>query len=219
MKLCIFGIAKELKLEYGTISMLVIKRPELLRKIIYQFIEKNNDSNEVVITDEQRIYLENVVLIENPFKLELDGKKVISIIGREIQEEHSIHYDKEVETRKSLNSVISSIDSFLRRYELDYEYAETLEYSQILKLLGFELNFQNLSFIDKVLAFMGIQSKLFNKKIFVLLNIQSLFTKDEIMCLGVFAKEKNIAIIGIDSASYSQVVMGETLEINEDYSY
>lgn len=208
-----------IKFEDGSITHLFIENPITYRNYVLELLSQiNGEEGDFILVDKDELSIsKNLAIITDPIDLQFDEKKINTKINKDLAS--IITTDPEIE--KESFSLISMLEQYASKiaeeynYNIDYDMPEA---SSILKILGFHILTEYESQADKVLEWMNIAHDILKINNFVLLNMQTFFSKSELdlVCQEASASKHNLLLIdqfNVYNISNSLIIDSDNCEL------
>lgn len=192
----------QIELVENTAMVLVIENPGLFTKTVSELREQLSDNNFGWILSEngeELSFSKYVEIIVDPFATELNQKRILtklySVIDRNVMESELLNQWKNLYA-EMLNMTINIMDDMPYALECNKEGNVT----DFLK--GMEVKFDSHpeNLLEKLIDYICVINNVFGKKIFILINIKSYLTKEEIVMLYKKMFYEKIFIVLIENA-------------------
>lgn len=174
-------LQETIRFEENKVNVLVIENKVELRKLLSGIREQlEGFDGELILAEKGQIieFSKALYLITDPFSLDFDSKKLLAKVAQEAclaGEE----YTGEIQRLMSeINSLAFRICS---RLDFDAAFSELEAFEDIVKLMGFRVDAEEMSFPEKLLEFIKLQRRFFNKKLFVFYNLRACLSNEELL--------------------------------------
>lgn len=162
------------------ISVLVMEHAEAMRSLLLMLrMQIGGETGPCVFAEkgELRELSKAAVLITDPFSLDWDAKRMLTKIFHAVSEQAEEYADAFRDIINRLNMLACEIGTVLD-FDAAFEPLETAE--DLIKLLGFHVDTENLSFPEGLIEYMKLQRRFFAKKLFVFYNLKSCLSETEL---------------------------------------
>ena len=170
--------------EKSKINSFVIENSVMYRNFIRELYDQvSGMKGEFVLSHDCELLdiSKNIEMIGNVLDMDMDNKRIISGIVRELTDiavnEKSLEIN---EIYEKINGLISDV-IFVSNNDIIFD--DINDISHIFKMYNVRPDAENLSLAEKIIMYLELCEKFLNKKIFVLLNLHSFFTKQEMELL------------------------------------
>lgn len=184
--------------EENCIQELVIENQKMFRSFIATLsdgiagydtelvISRNN--NEIISAGK---YME---LIFSPLYLDFKSKRIGNKLIESLSETAKEFEEDFYQLAKEINQFGTNI-SLQSDYEITFD--EILHLSQLIKLLGFEIDINDLNVNERIIEYMHICNSLLGKELFVFVGLKNYFTEEEMEMLlkEIAAKKYNVLLV------------------------
>ena len=221
IKASIFGIDSSLEINEGEIGLLNIHNKVIYRKIVKTLLSDFDrfENNEIVfIKGEERLLSNQIEYIHDINLYNFSSKKILDEVIKRLNKE--INQDTKIKILETENYIklIGPLLEELNILEIDYEYKNELDLSFYSKIPGisFKVN-DELDPLEKIMAIININLKLFNKKIYIFNSVIKSLTNEEIILLNDYVEKTNITLLLLDYLDDCDVVIAKNLCINHEF--
>ena len=221
IKASIFGIDSSLEINEGEIGLLNIHNKVIYRKIVKTLLSDFDrfENNEIVfIKGEERLLSNQIEYIHDINLYNFNSKKILDEVIKRLNKE--INQDTKIKILETENYIklIGPLLEELNILEIDYEYKNELDLSFYSKIPGisFKVN-DELDPLEKIMAIININLKLFNKKIYIFNSVIKSLTNEEIILLNDYVEKTNITLLLLDYLDDCDVVITKNLCINHEF--
>lgn len=205
MKLTHYRYFKPIDITLGEPCTLVIEDPAYFRNIIIELLSQsetgigdfilsddkdknyNLAKNSLIITD-----LFNFVALEKQIKIKLTG-----LIA------------KEYETKKVAGDLLAMVNllgiDIMNNCQYPVKFKETITFQEIIKLMDFNINFNELNYIERFIEFVKICTDLFDYKLLVVVNIKEVMSEEEYMLFIQDIQNRGIPLLMIERFSSKEL--------------
>ena len=221
IKASIFGIDSSLEINEGEIGLLNIYNKAIYRKIVKTLLSDFDrfENNEIVfIKDEERLPSNQIEYIHDIHLYNFNSKKILDEVIKRLNKE--INQDTKIKILETENYIklIGPLLEELNILEIDYEYKNELDLSFYSKIPGISFKVNNeLDPLEKIMAIININLKLFNKKIYIFNSVIKSLTNEEIILLNDYVEKTNITLLLLDYLDDCDVVITKNLCINHEF--
>lgn len=167
---------------------LVVENSHEYLKVVEELIAEcvECEESEFVFSDKSNILnmSKTCLLLYDYFDLDINNKKIIGEINNRIL--NFVSQNDFVQDFCEVNKILINInDKILDNFDLDIEYDDDFSYDKFIKLSGYRISEQS-KFIDKIMAYIKLYTKLKNTKLVVFVGLSMYLSKEEIQ---LFIKE------------------------------
>lgn len=207
---------KPVELQNGKISVLIIENKNCFRKAVQALMNGTAGEGSVVLSEKNQPieYKTNAKLIENYFALECSSQQIKSIYT------DMANYCSE-EMREETMQLSQKICDYLERlneaYDFDFRYDLELNLPELFKIKKLKPDRSCQSLVEALLDYMLLLQKYSSIKCFILLNLHSFFSTDELTALYKELLQRNMAVLVLESnAHYEACTQENRIIIDED---
>lgn len=208
----------DIEIRENEIIIITIENPEILREVVADIInQENGNDGKIVISNKADIvsFVKKVLFVPNVFCIDLNEKKVLSRLYAEISELIDSNYQEQYS--KVVTESIRFIDEVLVNVPYDVISGLDIDIAGFLKLLNVKIDTDNqLSLVEKVVNYLRLNKRMFNKDIVIFLNIKQFLNREEIEELYKFAFYEKISIILIEGCELERYPNEYHLIIDKD---
>ncbi len=179
MKLAHFDWSSPIEFREGSLNTLVIENTLYFRYTILQLIDQQEGlQNGYILSDGDEIYDFNkyVEIITDPLRLAFDSRNITTKINQTVQEE-CVHLGQD--STRLIQEINQFAGDISLRLDFDVKYQNLNDLSGVMKLLGFSIDSENMTPLERILEYMNIQTEFFRRKLFILVNFKQFFTLEE----------------------------------------
>lgn len=197
----------------GKVNTLVIENPVAYRNFVSDMIDEIDGLlNTFVLSEDGRIleFSKNVCLITDLFRMDSDTKSINNKILQIITEEVPMTPFDTGKLITELNMFASELSS---KMVFDVSFNEVCDLSGILKLFGFSLDMEGLSLPEKTAEYISFSANSFKKKLFVILNLKSIFSEEEQTDFFKIMTYKKIPVLLVETKLYEFCAENEVVRI------
>ncbi|MGD1822999.1 MAG: type II-A CRISPR-associated protein Csn2 [Pleomorphochaeta sp.] len=189
----------EIELKY---NILVIESKTLLFQIIKDlYNQSNNEYGDFVLSedDKQLDIKENFELILDPFKLDINNRKVLTAIQKLaiLESINEIHY---IETNKIISQLVAYSQKIAFTFNGNITTKNEITNESIIKMLNFQVDTISESFTETLLEYLLNSNKYLNTKVFCFVNLFSYIENEQIDELIHSCLNNNIHVIFLESS-------------------
>ncbi len=139
-------------------------------------------------------FINNAVLITDPFRLEFESKKLLGKLISEVSAVAVQHGDRLMRLISEINQLASDLC-----IELDFDAAfNGLERpEELVRMMGFYAEGEHLPFAERLLAWMRLQRRFLGKQLFIIYGLSAFLEENELSALyrNVFYEKLNLLLI------------------------
>lgn len=217
MKLMIPYLSAPLYIEEDSFNALIIENQRLFREIIDDIREQiNGFSGDIVfsIDDTPKTMLGNAELITDFFEIDINKKSLINKI-QSIMEKTAVDEQHYFETRNLLSNIEQYIQKIAFECTCDVE-CNKLSISNVLKMAGLHFVEEYKNQLEKLIDYMSLIREYENEKLFILVNMRSWFSDDEMDLFIRTALVHKYRLLLVDNKEYSRLSSEKRIIIDQD---
>ena len=182
MKLVHKNIEKHLQFKENKVNVLVVENNGMLFKLINELQRQIEGENGTFVLSENGELLnisKEIELITDVFSLNLNERtsvnRLLNSLTGYTQSAEMINKSRELQM--VLNEYLSELT---QNEELPVSFADEINMQSLLKALGVEFENEYNSICEKLLVYMRIMNRYFQKEVFVLVNLKTFVNEDEL---------------------------------------
>lgn len=205
---------KSFEIKSNILNTLVIEDTNVFTKFLKSFIEvRNKQSEEIeIIEDLKRVDVSRTTeIIFDLFSMKANNENIIKKLYAEIEYELNSEdmYSKKIEIESMLTNII---DDLIYRSRFSLKSSE-INYQNLFKAMSLEFDYDKASILESLIEYMRNASKLLNKKLFIIVNLDSFLNEDELIELSKFLKYNQIKVLALQNKIIREVMSCENLRI------
>lgn len=217
MKLATSLIGHMVEIEEGNISTLVIENPRLFRDFVsglYLTIEEGESI--FVFSEEGKIIkpADFVSIIQMTYPFSINTKILQSALLKEMGK-----YAIDSRHLERTTYVTSEISKYINELSLEIPYGITsgdLSALSLFKAAGVAFDEDEMSLIDKVLAYIRLSRDLLKRRVFILIHARSFFSTEELNELISICIAEKILLLLLDSNARGMLKFENRLIVDND---
>lgn len=190
----------EVNFDYGEIRSIIIENPRILDSFVlglYNSISRKEDKVYILDNFEKIEFAKLVDLVFSPLELTYEKKdiqkKLLQNILEEITESDISYRFSEICSSFLENIYEVKINS---EYEIDFD--ENLEMQKLIKCFDIHLKEPMGSFVERIVEYISVMSKLMGKQIFILVGCAHYIDNDEYKLLQKHVAHENVAVLTVE---------------------
>ena len=205
---------KSFEIKSNILNTLVIEDTNVFTKFLKSFIEvKNKQSEEIeIIEDLKRVDVSRTTdIIFDLFSMKANNENIIKKLNAEIEYELNSEdmYSKKIEIESMLTNII---DDLIYRSRFSLKSSE-INYQNLFKAMSLEFDYDKASILECLIEYMRNASELLNKKLFIIVNLDSFLNEDELIELSKFLQYNQIKVLALQNKIIREVMSCENLRI------
>ena len=190
----------EVNFDYGEIRSIIIENSRILDSFVlglYNSISRKEDKVYILDNFEKIEFTKLVDLVFSPLELTYEKKdiqkKLLQNILEEITESDISYRFSEICSSFLDNIYEVKINS---EYEIDFD--ENLEMQKLIKCFDIHLKEPIGSFVERIVEYISVMSKLMGKQIFILVGCAHYIDNDEYKLLQKHVAHENVAVLTVE---------------------
>lgn len=190
----------EVNFDYGEIRSIIIENPRILDSFVlglYNSTSRKEDKVYILDNFEKIEFAKLVDLVFSPLELTYEKKdiqkKLLQNILEEITESDISYRFSEICSSFLENIYEVKINS---EYEIDFD--ENLEMQKLIKCFDIHLKEPIGSFVERIVEYISVMSKLMGKQIFILVGCAHYIDNDEYKLLQKHVAHENVAVLTVE---------------------
>ena len=190
----------EVNFDYGEIRSIIIENPRILDSFVlglYNSTSRKEDKVYILDNFEKIEFAKLVDLVFSPLELTYEKKdiqkKLLQKILEEITESDISYRFSEICSSFLENIYEVKINS---EYEIDFD--ENLEMQKLIKCFDIHLKEPMGSFVERIVEYISVMSKLMGKQIFILVGCAHYIDNDEYKLLQKHVAHENVAVLTVE---------------------
>lgn len=190
----------EVNFDYGEIRSIIIENSRILDSFVlglYNSISRKEDKVYILDNFEKIEFTKLVDLVFSPLELTYEKKdiqkKLLQNILEEITESDISYRFSEICSSFLENIYEVKINS---EYEIDFD--ENLEMQKLIKCFDIHLKEPIGSFVERIVEYISVMSKLMGKQIFILVGCAHYIDNDEYKLLQKHVAHENVAVLTVE---------------------
>lgn len=204
-----------IELEEGRVAVLILEKQEKFTDFVSELKEQLSDNDSGwILSDNGEIlpFSKKLELIIAPFATDLNQKRVLTKLYS-VMEKRVVESEMLNEWRILYSSMLGMVSNVMDNMPYILQCNQEGDVTDLFKQLDvkFETNPENL--LEKLIDYICVISEVFGKKVFVLVNIKSYFTKDELKLLYKKMFYEKIYLLLIENHDNNDIIEEERVTI------
>ncbi|WP_055079077.1 type II-A CRISPR-associated protein Csn2 [Lagierella massiliensis] len=197
-----------------TINTLVIEDTKYFTQFLKMLIEALNKENEEfeLIEDLKKLDIsKSTEIIFDLFNIEANNTNILKKLYAELISDINLEemYSKMMDMESCIINVIYDL-IYRSRFPLKME---EVNYQELFKAVGVQFDYDKTSIIERVIEYMKVTSELLNKKLFILINLDSFLSEGDLLELIKFLSYNEIKVLALQNKITREVEPCENLRI------
>lgn len=205
---------RNLKFDFyeNEVQVLVIENPGTFSEIVWDLQRQleGEDRQIILFDDEKLLPIKYIEIIIDPFRLEINNRKIIGKLYQELKE--ISNEDFYVEEGRLCTEIVNYLDDLSGKLPYSISFSTELEVSSLFKLYDLKLDVETESLLQKLIEYLQIMSSLCGIKLIVLVNIKHYLNNTQILELYKTAFYCKISLFLIEAAQ-KDILTGERVSI------
>lgn len=190
-------LPRPLSFSENSINVLVIENHRELRRFILSLRDQIEGlPGELVLSKNGEILemSKNAVIITDPFSLDFESRKLLTRITQDACTAGAEYSEEFYALMVRLNELAMKISRSLS-YDAAFEPVDSRD--ELIKILGFHIDREGMSFPESLLENMKLQRLFFGKKLFVFYNLKACFSPEELSLFykSVFYEKLTVLLV------------------------
>lgn len=207
-------LENSLEIKAKKINTLVIEDRKYFTLFLREIIENINKESETLdlIEDYKKLdFAKSTEVIFDLFNLDANGASLLKKLYTELEKDLNSEdmYKKRIELEASLSNFIDDL-VFRSRFSLSYG---EINYSSLFKSFSVEFDYDKSSLIERLIEYLKVSSDLLNEKLFIIVNLDSFLTDDDLIELANFLCYNEIKVLGLQNSITREVNSCDNLRI------
>lgn len=190
----------EVNFDYGEIRSIIIENPRILDSFVlglYNSISRKEDKVYILDNFEKIEFTKLVDLVFSPLELTYEKKDIQKKLLQNILEEIT---ESDISYRFSeiCSSFLENIYEVKMNSEYEIDFDENLEMQKLIKCFDIHLKEPIGSFVERIVEYISVMSKLMGKQIFILVGCAHYIDNDEYKLLQKHVAHENVAVLTVE---------------------
>ena len=190
----------EVNFDYGEIRSIIIENPRILDSFVlglYNSTSTKEDKVYILDNFEKIEFAKLVDLVFSPLELTYEKKDIQKKLLQNILEEIT---ESDISYRFSeiCSSFLENIYEVKMNSEYDIDFDENLEMQKLIKCFNIHLKEPMGSFVERIVEYISVMSKLMGKQIFILVGCAHYIDNDEYKLLQKHVAHENVAVLTVE---------------------
>lgn len=207
-------LENSLEIKSKKINTLVIEDRKYFTLFLREIIDNINKESETLdlIEDYKKLdFSKSTEVIFDLFNLDANGASLLKKLYTELEKDLNSEdmYKKKIELESSLSNFI---DDLVYRSRFSLSYGE-INYSSLFKSFTVGFDYDKGSTIESLIEYLKVSSDLLNKKLFIIINLDSFLTDDDLIELANFLCYNEIKVLGLQNSITRELNSCDNLRI------
>ena len=200
MRLSYFSYGIDILIEENIVNVLVVENQQVYVELINAMIVQSagNEGNWQLSDDNKDLAIgKSISLVHTPFMLELNSKKNLNYLYKELQ---NISEECAYEDINVINSdIITYLDKISQKLPYQINYNLELEPTHLFKQYEVHLDVDGTTLLEKVLNYIQLEKILCNTKLLVFVNLRAFFSDEQMVEIYKTANYNKIPIFLVET--------------------
>lgn len=197
-----------------TLNTLVIEDTRNFANFIRTLIEVSNKESEEIelIDDYKKLDISKTTdIIFDLFNIEANAGTILKKLYTELEEDLCSEdmYIKKIEMESIIANIVDEL-AYRSRFSLK---SDEINYQNFFKALSVEFDYEKTSILDRLTEYIKVSSELLNKKLFIVVNLDSFLTEEDLLELSNFLCYNEIKLLALQNKITREVKDCEHLRI------
>lgn len=197
-----------------TLNTLVIEDTRNFANFIRTLIEvSNKESEEIELIDNYKKLdvSKTTDIIFDLFNIEANAATILKKLYTELEEDLCSEdmYIKKIEMESTIANIVDEL-AYRSRFSLK---SDEINYQNFFKALLVEFDYEKTSILDRLTEYIKVSSELLNKKLFIIVNLDSFLTEEDLLELSNFLCYNEIKLLALQNKITREVKACEHLRI------
>lgn len=181
MRLSYFKYGIDIFLEENEIGVMVLEHPQVYTEMLEDLLKQSEGeagSWQLSVMNKDLVISKSIVIVHTPFQLELNSKKNLNYLYKEMQ---LISDEYEYENVSKINSdIVTYLDMISQKLPYPIEYNFEFEPVQLYKQYEVHFDLEGTSLLEKVINFIRLEKILCDTKLIIFVNLKAYFDKEQL---------------------------------------
>lgn len=188
---------RPLNFDENRVNVIIIENRAELRRFILSLLDQIEGQPGELVLGHNGDMLEmskNAILVTDPFSLDFDSRKLLTKITQDVCAAGN-EYSAELYTLINQLNVLAAKISRSLSYDAAFEPVDS--WDELIRIMGFHIDREEMSFPECLLEYMKLQRLFFNKKLFVFYNLKACLSHEELNLFykNVFYEKLNLLLV------------------------
>ena len=205
MKLIHPDFLVEIPCNENKITNIVIESPSVFQQYIGELYEQIEGKEGAWVLSEGGVPLELKKVSEmiiNPYGLNINNKKILGKLYESIKKD-ILQSDRLIEWNELLAGIHNFLESLFSDYDYFLDYAEEIDVKEVLKIMNVAFNENEGGRLERLIDYCNLHQQVLGTTVFILVNIKSYFSLEQLQYLYEEAFYKKFYLIIIENKEYS----------------
>lgn len=217
MKLIYDNYNINLRFKENVSQVLIIESPQALQKMIYELWKQASGAEGGWVFSEGLNELSlnrNAEVIFNIFNLNLNSKKVLGKLYQEMEQLIREFCPAEI---SAINAgIVQVFDKVSEQLPYILKYDLDLNLSGLIKLYNMELDYQEMSLMERICTYIRNIHQLCRVELFIFLNLKQFLSSEQLSEIYKFCYYEKVYILDVESTAVSKEETEEFTVLDKD---
>lgn len=194
----------QIDFQENKVNNIVIESPKIFENIISELYNQHIGINGAWVLSEKNTPIDikkYSEIILNPFDLDINNKRILGKLYENIKN-NATGSELYIKWNQLYPNIAEVIDSLIEEFNYNLEYNDEIEMKDLFKLLNLKFQTEEVSSLEKVIDYMNLHNSILGTKLFILVNLKSFYTKENLKHLYEEAFYKKFSLLLIDCKEY-----------------
>lgn len=181
MRLSYFKYGIDILLEENQVGVMVLEQPQVYTELLSELLKQSDGEEglwQLSEGNKDLVINKSVVIVHTPLQLDLNSKKNLNYLYKEMQ---IISDEYAYEIVGEINSdIVAYLDMISKKLPYQIDYKLELEPTQLYKQYEVRLDLDGTSLLEKVINYIQLEKLLCNTKLIVFINLKAYFDKEQL---------------------------------------
>lgn len=196
-------------------TVVVIENQAVFSNLVLDLLkQEEGQPGEVVLYDDFEPVALNkrVQLVTDPFRLEVNNKKVLNAVYDELKK-RSVDETHYMQTAGLTQQIQEYIETILQELPYVADYDTGFDMAFLFRLVDLQLGDEDSTLCEKILNYIQTQHRFLQKDIFVFVNLKAALLPGQIAELYKAAEYEKVFLLLLEAHSYEKVGQNEHITI------
>jgi len=208
-------IEKHFEFVDNIVNVLVVEVQQLMTELIIELQEQvsGREGRFRLVDNEKEIKLsKRLHLVIDCFNLDINNRQLINQLMKEVD---SVTNDERLylETQELKNKIEKYIYELEQMIDYNINFNQNFTITELLKGIKFNYDNENMNFIEMIIEYIKIVSRLLNVDVFVFINLKSFLSKEQVQGLYEYCAYSKINLLLIESHEDEHVYIQEKVVV------
>lgn len=191
----------------GGIELIQIESPAYFSIVLQELLDQKQTGNgRFILSDDNGItnFSKSVELILSPFALDFGNRKIVSEIFKRLM---NIAQEEEIiETHEITGEILKYIYRLIDYERIDITLNDEIDLQQLLKAAGVRAAIDETDVLTRLTDYIFLIKEILNIKLVICANLQSYFSKEQMLLLKQTAEVGKISLLLLQSGANFEII-------------